>query len=138
MIGVIEETATRILEQTPGAVVRHHLLRDVLGKASNSPELQQAKDDLKHSLCVQELADEQWADGGCGRYRLNRCSLYPIPGLTGSWQTSNMSANERLAERSSALASPLHIIEKGLDGNWQDLVSAHLPASTNPRYLRQS
>lgn len=68
MIGVIEETATKILEQTSGAVVRHRLLRDVLRKASNSPELQQARDNLNHSRCVQELADEQWADGGWGAF----------------------------------------------------------------------
>jgi hypothetical protein len=68
MIGVIEETATRILEQTPGTVVRYRLLRDVLRKAPNSPELQQAKDGLKHSRWVQELADEQWIDGGWGAF----------------------------------------------------------------------
>ena len=75
MIGIIEETATKVLEQTPGAVVRHRLLRDVLRKASNSPELRQAKDSLKHSQCVQELVDEQWEDGGWGRFHSQNTRL---------------------------------------------------------------
>jgi hypothetical protein len=68
MIGVIEETAARVLEQTPGAVVRHRLLRDVLRQPSSSLELQRARDDLEHSRSVQQLANEQWEDGGWGRF----------------------------------------------------------------------
>ena len=68
MIDVIEETATKILEQMPEAVVRYRLLRDVLRKAPDCPELQQAKDDLKHSRCIQELEAEQWEDGGWGAF----------------------------------------------------------------------
>ncbi len=66
MIDIIKESATKILEQTPGDVVRYRLLRDVLGEASDSPELQRARDGLKRSRCIQELANEQWADGGWG------------------------------------------------------------------------
>jgi hypothetical protein len=68
MIGVIEETAMKILEQTPGAVVRHRLLRDVLKRASNCPELQQAKNNLKYSQCIQELEQEQRENGGWGAF----------------------------------------------------------------------
>lgn len=68
MLDLIEETAMNILEETPGVVVRHRLLRDVLRKGFNSPELQQATDDLKHSRHVQELANEQRADGGWGAF----------------------------------------------------------------------
>jgi len=68
MIGVIEETAARILEQKPEPVVLYRLLRDVLKGAYNSPELQQAAEDLKHSRYVEELADEQWVDGGWGAF----------------------------------------------------------------------
>ena len=68
MLSTIEATATQILEQTPGVVVRYRLLRDVLRIAPDAPELRRAKDALKHSQCIQELADEQWADGGWGAF----------------------------------------------------------------------
>jgi hypothetical protein len=68
MIRVIEESATDVLAQTPGVVVRHRLLRDVLTMAPDSPKLQQARADLDESRCVQQLADEQWEDGGWGRF----------------------------------------------------------------------
>ena len=68
MIDVIEKTAVTILEQIPGIVVRYRLLRDALRKASNCPELQQAKDNLQFSQCIQELEQEQWEDGGWGAF----------------------------------------------------------------------
>jgi hypothetical protein len=68
MIGIIEETTTRILERTPGPVVRYRLLRDVLKKTPDCPEIQQAKDNLKHSRYIQELEKEQRADGGWGAF----------------------------------------------------------------------
>ncbi|OGO17488.1 MAG: hypothetical protein A2Z14_17230 [Chloroflexi bacterium RBG_16_48_8] len=68
MIDVIEETSLKILEQTTGVVVRYCLLRYVLKKAPDCPEVQQAKDNLKHSRCIQELEKEQWADGGWGAF----------------------------------------------------------------------
>jgi len=68
MIGVIEQTAARILERSPGAVVRYRLLRDVLKIAGDRPELQRARDDLKHSRCIRELGREQREDGGRGAF----------------------------------------------------------------------
>ncbi|NOQ22968.1 MAG: hypothetical protein GQ565_10035 [Candidatus Aegiribacteria sp.] len=68
MIDVIEKTATTLLEQTPGIVIRYRLLRDVRRKMSNCPELQQAKDNLKYSQCIQELEQEQREDGGWGAF----------------------------------------------------------------------
>ena len=68
MIEVIEKTALKILEQAPGVIVRYRLLHDVLKKASDCPEVQQAKDNLKHSRCIQELEKEQRADGGWGAF----------------------------------------------------------------------
>jgi len=68
MLNVIEETATRLLEQDPGAVVRHRLLRDVLCRAADDPDLRQAEADLAHSRWVRELAAEQGADGGWGAF----------------------------------------------------------------------
>jgi hypothetical protein len=64
----IEATATKILDLTPGIVVRYRLLRDVLKKGSDCPELRQAQDNLKHSPHVQELDQEQWTDGGWGAF----------------------------------------------------------------------
>jgi hypothetical protein len=43
MLPIIEETALRILAQTPGPVVRYRLLRDVLTLPTNDPELQKAR-----------------------------------------------------------------------------------------------
>lgn len=68
MIEVIEETAYKILEQDPGIIVRYRLLRDVINKAPNCPEILQAKDNLGKSLCIQELGKEQWANGGWGAF----------------------------------------------------------------------
>ncbi len=68
MISIVEDTAIRIMEHNPDSVVRYRLLRDVLRLAPESPELKKAKDDLKRSRCVQDLADEQWADGGWGAF----------------------------------------------------------------------
>jgi hypothetical protein len=75
MTGTIEDTANRILEQTPGVAVHFRLLRDVLKRSPGNPELQKAKDDLKLSRCIQELAAEQWADGGWGAFHSRSTSL---------------------------------------------------------------
>lgn len=64
----LEELASRILAQEPEEVVRYRLLRDVLRKPAGDLELAQAKEGLDKSRCVQELADEQWADGGWGAF----------------------------------------------------------------------
>ncbi len=68
MIEIIGDTATRILEQAPGPVVRYRLLRDALRKAPADPELQQAQENLQHSQRVQGLAAEQREDGGWGAF----------------------------------------------------------------------
>lgn len=68
MIELIEETAMKILEQAPGSVVHFRLLRDVLKKSLGSLEVQQAKDNLKYSRCIQELKNEQQTDGGWGAF----------------------------------------------------------------------
>jgi len=68
LIKIIEDTATRVLHQNPGPIVRYRLLRDVLRKAPHDPELIQAKEALKDSHWVQELAGEQWQDGGWGAF----------------------------------------------------------------------
>jgi hypothetical protein len=68
MINAIEERAHRILEQMPEPVVRYRLLREVLKRPADDIELCQAKEALRNSCNVQELADEQWADGGWGAF----------------------------------------------------------------------
>jgi len=54
--------------RTTEPVVRYRLLRDVLRRSAGDPELQQAKAGLDDSRCVQELAREQWEDGGWGAF----------------------------------------------------------------------
>jgi hypothetical protein len=68
MIRIIEDTATRILDRNPDVVVRYRLLRDVLKLSPESPELQKARDELGQSQCIQQLANEQRADGGWGAF----------------------------------------------------------------------
>jgi hypothetical protein len=68
MINAIQATAHRILEKSPDDVVRYRLLRDVLKKPASDAQLRQARENLSNSLNVQELAREQWADGGSGAF----------------------------------------------------------------------
>ncbi|MFH2039071.1 MAG: hypothetical protein ABIJ65_06515, partial [Chloroflexota bacterium] len=68
MMDIIEETARMILRGNPGVVVRHLLLRDVLMYDPSSLELKKARADLESSLCLQELEQEQHADGGWGAF----------------------------------------------------------------------
>jgi hypothetical protein len=68
MINAIEEKAHRILKQSPDVVVRYRLLRDVLKKPADDAQLCQVKENLRESLNVQELANEQRADGGWGAF----------------------------------------------------------------------
>jgi hypothetical protein len=67
-LAAIQEVASRILEQHPGPVVRYRLLRDVLHRPPDDPEVAQARKHLDESRCVQELAAEQWPDGSWGRF----------------------------------------------------------------------
>jgi len=65
---MIEAIAASILERSPGVVVHYRLLRDVLKAPPGSPELREAKDALRCSRRVQELANEQHEDGSWGRF----------------------------------------------------------------------
>lgn len=67
-VSITEETALRVLEQGPGEIVRYRLLRDVLRRPDDNPALKRAKGRLDLSRCVQELAGEQWEDGGWGPF----------------------------------------------------------------------
>jgi len=75
MIEIIDKTAVKILDQSPGVVVRYRLLRDVLRKKSDYPELLQAKDNLNQSLYIQELENEQREDGGWGAFHSRSTQL---------------------------------------------------------------
>lgn len=68
MIEKIVSISKQILEQSPSVVVRYRLLRDVHRKPSEDIELQQACEHLKDSQQIQELAREQWQDGGWGAF----------------------------------------------------------------------
>jgi hypothetical protein len=67
-VSITEATALRVLEQGPGEIVRYRLLRDVLRRPDDDPELKWAKARLDLSRCVQELKGEQWEDGGWGPF----------------------------------------------------------------------
>ena len=68
MIEEITDISNQILTQSPGAVVRYRLLRDVLSRAPEDSELREAKQNLTNSRQIQELAREQWQDGGWGAF----------------------------------------------------------------------
>ncbi len=68
MLDSIKATASNILAQSPGEVVRYHLLKDVLRRPPADAELQQARTSLEQDICVQKLGNEQWADGGWGAF----------------------------------------------------------------------
>jgi len=68
MIAEIEARANQILDQSPGPVVKHRLLRDVLRRPLSNPHLQAAHQNLNNSLNVQTLAAEQREDGGWGAF----------------------------------------------------------------------
>jgi hypothetical protein len=63
----VHAIAERVVAQDPDAVVRLRLLRDVLQRPADSPELVQARHDVARSHWVQELEREQWSDGSWGR-----------------------------------------------------------------------
>jgi len=62
------EIAESILSQPAGTVVCCRLLRDVLKRLPDDPGLLLAKSGLELTSCVQELAREQWPDGGWGAF----------------------------------------------------------------------
>ncbi len=63
----IRQTAQRILAEQPDPVVRFLLLRDVLHRPANDPELSLAAQQRDASDQVRALHREQWQDGGWGR-----------------------------------------------------------------------
>jgi hypothetical protein len=65
---LVHEIAGRILAGDPDPVVRFRLLRDVLARPPDSPELAQAQRDLSTSRWVRELEREQREDGSWGRF----------------------------------------------------------------------
>jgi hypothetical protein len=71
----IEAAARNILAGEPGPVVRCRLLREVLERAGDDPELLQAKAGLEASACVRELAREQRPDGGWGAFHSRSTKL---------------------------------------------------------------
>lgn len=75
MIAAIEGAAERILEQSPGVVVRFRLLRDVLRSPRGDPALQSARANLDESQNIQELAAAQQEDGGWGRFHSGSARL---------------------------------------------------------------
>jgi len=68
LVGLIKSVAETILAQSPGAVVKIRLLRDVLDKPLDDPERLEAQGELTINRWVSELAAEQWADGGWGAF----------------------------------------------------------------------
>jgi hypothetical protein len=68
LITLIKSASEAILAQSPGAVVKTRLLRDVLDKPLEDPARAEAQGELTHSRWVRELAAEQWADGGWGAF----------------------------------------------------------------------
>lgn len=65
---LIRAIAGCILAGESDPVVRFRLLRDVLARALDSPELVQARRDLATSRWVRELEREQREDGSWGRF----------------------------------------------------------------------
>ncbi|MEW6718283.1 MAG: hypothetical protein AB1345_12400 [Chloroflexota bacterium] len=64
-----------ILAQRPGVVVRYRLMRDVLKRVSDDPEVVQAREALNSSIGVQELAAEQREDGSWGAFHSRSTQL---------------------------------------------------------------
>jgi len=67
-LNVIQQTARRILAANPCPVARLRLLRDVLGRPPDAPEVSEAQRGLDKSRSVQELQREQREDGGWGAF----------------------------------------------------------------------
>ncbi len=66
--GLIKSVAETILAQSPGAVVKIRLLRDVLDKPRDNSERVEAQSELTINRWVRALAAEQRADGGWGAF----------------------------------------------------------------------
>lgn len=64
----IKEISLGILKDNPSHVVRYRLMRDVLQRPLERPELIKARKKLNHSQMVQQLAKEQRQDGSWGHF----------------------------------------------------------------------
>jgi len=64
----IETCGERLLEDSPNAVVRYRILRDVLRRPTGDTELGNARTRILAHPLVQELAMSQHADGSWGRF----------------------------------------------------------------------
>jgi hypothetical protein len=63
----VQQVAAQVLASDPGPVVRHRLLRDVLGRPPEDGQLVSVRESLAQSRWVRLLAAEQWEDGSWGR-----------------------------------------------------------------------
>lgn len=64
----IEETANRILQESPDPVVRFRLLRDVLKVSPTTEALADARQEMLKSRWIRELQNEQRTVGSWGRF----------------------------------------------------------------------
>ena len=72
---LLAEAAQRVLADDPSAPVRVRLLRDVLGRGPDDPELIDARRELAQSRWVGVLESEQRADGGWGPFHSRSVKL---------------------------------------------------------------
>ncbi|MFX1285150.1 MAG: hypothetical protein ACFFB5_15950 [Promethearchaeota archaeon] len=71
----IQNIAERILEDSPDPAVQVRLLRDILRKNRNDPELIEAESRLEENKWVQILRNDQWEDGSWGRFHTEDTAL---------------------------------------------------------------
>lgn len=72
---LIAAAAHQLLALGPAAPARVRLLRDVLGRRDDEPELRRARAELEGCRWVAELAGEQRADGGWGPFHSRNTKL---------------------------------------------------------------
>jgi len=79
---VVAAAATQAFALRPAAPARVRLLRDVLRRPDDNPELRQTQAELKHSPWIRQLAGEQRADGGWGAFHSRDSRLKQKTGTT--------------------------------------------------------
>jgi hypothetical protein len=118
----LEEAAGKILARRPNAAVRVRLLRDVLGRLPDDPELRRARAELRSVPWVRQLAEEQLPDGSWGRFHSQDTKI------KSAFTTSEAAIRRGLAlglERSDpVLAGAIEYMQAVLAGqaNWTDRV----------------
>ncbi len=109
--------ARDLLLLDPQPAVRHLLLRDVLGKAHDSPEAREARTSLGRSGSVMDLAAAQKRDGGWGAF-------HSAGGRTGR----GIATTEAGVERALALGlDPAHPILLKASAHILDLLNGKMP-----------